>query len=81
MPFTSPARSTPVGAPNPNRSHVEWRIAAAPFVVLSSPSATLAATTFREKAIASSNVIQPMALWSASSTWVRPPSSFRSRCP
>ena len=67
----------PVGVPNPNRVHVECRIRDAVRVLESRPSATFAATTFREKAIASSNVIQPLALWSASSTCVRPPSSFR----
>ncbi len=37
----------------------------------------MAATTLREKAIASSNLIQPIALWSASSMWARPLSSSR----
>ena len=36
MPPTSPARSIPVWLPNPNRVHVEWRIADAVRVFLSS---------------------------------------------
>ena len=46
-------------------------------MVLPSLRATLAATTLREYATASANDITPIALWSASSTWARPPSTRR----
>ena len=62
MPPTSPARSTPVGLPKPIRIHVEWRIPEAVRMFGSRPMATFAATTLRDQAIASSNLIQPFAL-------------------
>ena len=68
------ARSTPVGLPKPSRVQTSCRIADDWRVVEASPSATLAATTLRDQATASSNFIQPLPLWSASSTCVRPPS-------
>jgi len=77
IPPTSAARSTPVRLPNPNFVQVEWRIEEAVRTLLSRPSATLAATTLRDQAIPSSKVSQPIALWSASSMWVRPLSSMR----
>ena len=55
---------------------MSWRIDDDSAVDFPSPRATFAATTLREYATASSNVIQPMPLRSASSTWVRPRSSL-----
>ena len=60
MPATSFATSMPVLAPNPRRVHVAYSLRAASAVVLPSLSATFAATTLREYAMASLNFMTPM---------------------
>ena len=54
---------------------MSWSVVAAFLVFLPRPSATLAATTLRDQAMASSNVSQPMPWRFALSTFVRPLSS------
>ncbi len=67
----------PVRSPKPSFRHVSYSRVLASVVVLPSLSATFAATTLRENAIAFSKVMMPLALWSASSTRAVPPSRRR----
>ncbi len=78
IPPTSPARSTPVGLPNPNRVHVRVEDRRGRLRALVErrsrpwPRRRCASRRSRPRSVS-----QPIALWSASSTWVRPPSSLR----